>query len=182
MKKLIYMCLLVCGMLLTACTEGTDFDIDYTPLAPIGGQYVVTITCGYDENKTDAEFWANPTDVEEVGQIYAFLSNTTDYDTDKAWIRVGNYSGKAAYNINAKISINMKDFTFSGVDVDDFVGNSATPVDKATVSGFCTHNQFTAPSGATTDYISFTYSRTGAPGYHFKAEGWKYTGWEEDDY
>lgn len=182
MRKYIYLCVAVLIVFFTACTEGTDFDIDYTPIAPIGGQYVVTVTYGYDENKTDAEFWANPTDVKELGQTYVFLSNTTDYDKDKAWIRVGNYRGNENYNINAKIPIDMNTYKFGGTGMDDFVGNSATAVDKATVDGFCTHNQYTAPSGAVTDYICFTYSRTGAPGYHFKAEGWKYTGWEEDDY
>ncbi len=176
----------ILGMILawtmSACTEGTDFDIEYTPIAPIGGQYVVTITCGYDETKTDAEFWAHPTGVEEVGQIYAFLSNTTNFDADKAWIRVGNYNGKAGHHINAKISIDMTTYKFHGEAVDNFVGNSATAVDKVTVDGYCTHNQYTAPSGAITDYICFTYSRTESPGYHYKAEGWKYTGWEEDDY
>jgi hypothetical protein len=182
MKKLIYIYSLVLAWIMASCTEGTDFDIEYTPIAPIGGQYVVTISYGYDENKTDAEFWMNPTNVQEQGQTYAFLSNTTDFDVDKAWIRVGSYSAKNSYNINTKISIDMKNYKFSGSAVDNFVGNSATAVDKVTVEGYCTHNEFVAPSGATTDYISFTYSRTDAPGYHFKAEGWKYTGWAEDDY
>lgn len=182
MKKLKYILGLMLVSLLVSCTEGTDFDIDYTPIAPIGGQYVVTISYGYDENKTDAEFWANPTGVQEIGQIYAFLSNTTDMDKDKAWIRVGNYRGAEDHNINAKIAIDMSSFKFSGSSVDNFVGNSASAVDKVTVDGYCTHNQYTTPSGSVTDYISFTYSRTNAPGYHYKAEGWKYTGWEDDDY
>ena len=113
------------------CKEGTDFDIEYTPIAPIGGQYDIIIFEGYDENKSDAEFWATATaaDYEQLndyGEIYAYLSNTTDYDKDKAWIRVGSYSAKKSYNINAKISIDMSSYKFGGVDVDDFVGNSAT--------------------------------------------------------
>lgn len=182
MKKMKYILGLMLMVVLASCKEGTDFDIEYTPLAPIGGQYVVTISYGIDETKTDAEFWASPTDVQELGQIYAFLSNTTAMDTDKAWIRVGNYSAKQYYNINAKIDIDMKTYKFGGANVGNYVGNSATPVDNATVSGFCTHNEYTAPSGTVTDYICFTYSRSDYPGYHFKAEGWKYTGWAEDDY
>ena len=94
------------------CKEGTDFDIEYTPIAPIGGQYDIIIFEGYDENKTDAEFWATatPDDYEQIceyGDIYAYLSNTTDYDKDKAWLRVGGRTSKSSYNINAKISIDM---------------------------------------------------------------------------
>lgn len=190
MKKLSYLLgMFVAALMLTACNEGTDYDIDYTPIAPIGGQYDVIVYYGQDATVTDEQFWAthdiNSADVTQLnsyGQLYAYLSNTTDYDKDKAWIRVGGYTGKSAYNINAKVSINMGDFTFGGTDVDDFIGNSATPVDKATVSGFCKHNGIvTEGSGTTTDYIEFTYSRTGAPGYHFKAIGFKYTGWDEDE-
>lgn len=182
MKKMKYILSLMLVLVLASCKEGTDFDIEYTPLAPIGGQYVVTVSYGIDETKTDAEFWASPSNVTEVGQMYATLSNTTAMDTDKAWIRVGSYSAKNMYNVNAKVGIDMSTYKFEGVGVDDFVGNSATPVDKATISGYCTHNDYKAPSGTVTDYICVIYSRSDYPGYHFKAEGWKYTGWAEDDY
>ena len=188
MKKLIYLfSMLAVALTFGGCKEGTDFDIDYTPIAPIGGMYDIIIYQGYDENKTDAEFWATATDADieqlnEYGDIYAYLSNTTDYDKDKAWIRVGGYSAKKEYNINAKVTIDMSTYKFYGTNVEDFVGNSATPVDQATVNGFCTHNQYkTEASGTVTDYIEFTYSRTGAPGYHYKAVGFKYTGWTEDE-
>ena len=190
MKKLSYFLgLFVAVLAFTACNEGTDFDIDYTPIAPIGGQYEIIIYQGEDASMTDEQFWAthniNSEDVEqlnEFGEIYACLSNTTDYDSDKAWIRVGGTASKSAHNINAKISINMSDYTFGGTDVDDFVGNSATPVDKATVKGFCKRNGYTTEkSKTTTDYIEFIYSRTGAPGMHYKAIGFKYTYWGEDE-
>ena len=188
MKKFIYLfSMLAVALSFGGCKEGTDFDIEYTPIAPIGGQYDIIILEGYDENKTDAEFWATATasdykQLNDYGDIYAYLSNTTNYDKDKAWIRVGNRTGKASYNINAKISIDMSTFKFGGQGVDDFIGNSATPVDQATVDGFCTHNQYkTEASGTVTDYIEFTYSRAGAPGYHYKAYGFKYTGWTEDE-
>ena len=181
--------MLAAVLAISSCKEGTDFDIDYTPIAPIGGQYDVIVYFGFDESVSDEQFWASHTiespDVEqlnEFGELYAYLSNTTAYDVDKAWIRVGNYSGKNFYNVNAKVSIDMSTYKFYGSDVDDFIGNSAKPVDKATVNGFCTHNQYkTEASGTLTDYIEFTYSHTDAPGYHMKAVGFKYTGWPEDE-
>lgn len=102
-------------MMFSACSEGTDFDIDYTPIAPIGGQYALNIEKGYDPSKTDAEYWdSNPSDVEEICKVsdgvFCFLSNTTDYDKDKAWIRIGNYSTATDWAINAKVSINMSDY------------------------------------------------------------------------
>ena len=190
MKKLSYLLgMFAAALMLSACNEGTDYDIDYTPIAPIGGQYDVIIYYGEDANMTDEQFCASHditspdvTQLNEYGDYYAYLSNTTDYDKDKAWIRVGTLTQKNRFNINAKISINMSDYSFSGNGVDDFVGNSATPVDKVTIKGFCKHNGIkTEGSGTTTDYIEFIYSRTGAPGYHFKAIGFKYTGWDEDE-
>lgn len=187
MKKTAYLFALVLAGLFSACSEGTDFDIEHTPIAPIGGQYQITLVRGYDPTKTDAEYWAsNPTDVDTLyttaDGLAAYLSNTTDYDTDKAWIRVGGYSSKAAYAINAKVSIDMSTYKFGGTNVDDFIGNSATAVDQATVDGYCGHNTYTTVSGTVTDEITFTYSRTGQPGYHYKAHGFKYTGWDEDEY
>jgi len=63
MKKILYFLSFVFVALFTACSEGDDFDIDYTPIAPIGGQYRINVERGYDASKTDAEYWAsNPTD------------------------------------------------------------------------------------------------------------------------
>lgn len=195
MKKLLYFMSLALVMLFAGCSEGTDFDIDYTPIAPIGGQYQVKIVCGYDATKTDAEYWAsNPTDLTVIknysDKYYVFLSNTSDYDSDKAWIRVGLYSSNHSatvngvsvrYCINSKININMSDYTFSGTNVENLAGNVASSSVTATVDGYCGHNTYTTASGTVTDEITLTYSRSDCPGYHFKAHGFKYTGWSDDN-
>lgn len=184
MKK-IFLLLALVVMMFSACSEGTDFDIDYTPIAPIGGQYALNIEKGYDPSKTDAEYWdSNPSDVEEICNVsdgvFGFLSNTTDYDKDKAWIRIGNYSTATEWAINAKVSINMSDYIFSGTDVDNFIGNSATSKGKITVSGKCGHNTYKTATGTITDEITIVYSRADQPGFHYRAKGFKYTGWDED--
>ena len=43
MKKILYFLSFVFVALFTACSEGDDFDIDYTPIAPIGGQYRINV-------------------------------------------------------------------------------------------------------------------------------------------
>lgn len=175
----------------SSCKEGTDFDIDYTPIAPIGGQYKITLVKGYDPNKTAEEFWdSNPTQgIDTIAKtdgsvnktvLYAYLSNTTDYDKDKAWIRVGSYSAKTAYALNAKVAIDMDKYIFGGENVDTYIGNSATATGTAVIYGKCGHNTYTTVSGTVTDEISFVYTRSDQPGVHYKAEGFKYTGWAED--
>lgn len=59
------------------------------------------------------------------------------------------------------------------------IGNTAT--DKVTVSGKCGHYTDTTVSGSVTDEISFTYSRSDQPGYHYRVTGFKSTGWAEDN-
>ena len=191
MKKVTYLFGMLAALLtLSSCNEGTDFDVDYTPIAPIGGQYDIIIYEGEDASKSDAEFWASVdvndnSKVEQLcsyGEVYAYLSNTTDYDSDKAWLRIGGLSANKSFNINAKLSINMGDYTFTGVNVDNFAGNSAKSIGTVNVSGFCKHNGIkTEGSGTTTDYIEFIYSRSDYPGMHYKAVGFKYTGWPEDE-
>lgn len=58
-------------------------------------------------------------------------------------------------------------------------GNTAT--DKVTVSGKCSHDTYTTVSGTVTDAISFTYSRSDQPGYHYRVTEFKSTGWAEDN-
>lgn len=191
MKKILYFLSFVLLAAFSACTEGTNYDINYTPIAPIGGQYRVNIQCGYDTTRTDAEYWKDKADsayyiykTDGTGLIdkimYVYLTNTTDYDTDKAWLRVGSYNSKDDWAINVKVPINMNDYTFGGVDLDDYIGNSANVTDKVTVSGQCGHNAFKTTSGTVTDKITFTYSRSDQPGYHYRVTGFKYTGWAED--
>ena len=68
MKKFIYLfSMLAVALSFGGCKEGTDFDIEYTPIAPIGGQYDVIIYEGYDENKTDITSYT--TDVHGVTPI-----------------------------------------------------------------------------------------------------------------
>ena len=43
MKKILYFLSFVFVALFTACSEGDDFDIDYTPIAPVGGEYRINV-------------------------------------------------------------------------------------------------------------------------------------------
>lgn len=50
-----------------------------------------------------------------------------------------------------------------------------------TYDGSLTFNTYTTVSGTVTDEISFTYSRSDQPGYHYRVTGFNYTGWTEDN-
>ena len=69
--------LLSCLWILTACnSEDLSYDIEYTPIHPLGGQYTVSVS-------------RNGAVVAE--HVDCFLANTSDYDTDKCWIRIGTF-------------------------------------------------------------------------------------------
>lgn len=169
--------LLSCLWILTACnSEDLSYDIEYTPIHPLGGQYTVSVS-------------RNGAVVAE--HVDCFLANTSDYDTDKCWIRIGAYNsansantpGDAAksYFINGKISCNVPELSFSGTDIMNLAGNVASSDETFTLTdGKLELNGATAPSGTVCDKISFTYTTTVDPGVTYTVEGYRYTGWTED--
>lgn len=161
------MLLLIAALSFTACnSEDNDYDIEYTAIHPLGGQYVVTIT----------------RDGETVVEGYrCFLANTSDNDVDKCWIRIGLYSASSVYCINGKISCDVKSLTFSGTNIENLAGNVVSSDETFTLTnGKLELNGITAPSGTVTDKISFTYTTTKDPGATYSVSGYRYTGWPED--
>lgn len=148
----------------TSCETYGDVEIDYTPIHPLGGQYMVNIT----------------KDGAEVAHTYVIVANTTEYDKDKCWIRIGAYNAKDPYIINGKISCKMGDLSFEGTNVTNLAGNVVTSNATFTVSGKVTLNGTTTASGTKADKIEFTYTTTKDPGHTYKVEGYRYTGWPED--
>ena len=102
-------------MALTVVSCGIDdYPINYTPIAPMGGQYRI-ISCT-DEAGTELKSSISSSD------RYVFLSNTTNYDSDKCWVRIGRYSYSASNfaGINGKVSCdvtNKAKMTFAGSNV-----------------------------------------------------------------
>ena len=180
MKKFRYIYMLLsCLWILTACnSEDLSYDIEYTPIHPLGGQYTVSVS-------------RNGAVVAE--HVDCFLANTSDYDKDKCWIRIGAYNStntpgdaSKSYFINGKISCSVPELSFSGADVMNLAGNVASSeetvydhipsFDPATIDPEAAY----VPSGTIADKISFTYTTTVDPGATYTVEGYRYTGWTED--
>lgn len=160
--------ILLAALFMVSCnSEDRDYDIEYTPIHPVGGQYVVTI-------------YKNGT---KLAMSYCTLSNTASYDSDKCWIRIGGYTTASAHAINGKISCDVKALTFLGSQIENLAGNVTSSTQTFTLTdGKVELKSIEAPSGTVTDKISFTYTTTKDPGVTYSVEGWRYTGWEEDDY
>lgn len=168
MKRLTYILFLVATLGLAACnSEDLSYDVDHTAIHPLGGQYVVTVS----KNGT------------VLTQTYATLSNTVNNDADKCWIRIGSYTTAGAMGINGKISCDVTGLSFAGNAVENLAGNVTSSAATFTLTNGKVELQgVTAPSGTVTDKISFTYTTTKDPGATYTVEGWRYTGWPEDDY
>jgi len=172
MKKFTYIFFMLFAVVFSACnSEDFDYDIEYTPIHPIGGQYRVSIV---DETGTEVKLSSS---------MYCYLSNTSDNATDKCWIRIGNYNTSAsnAYSINGKIACDVKSLTFSGTAM-NLAGNVTSSNENFTVSnGKIELKGATAPSGPFCDKISFTFTRDTFPSKTYTVTGYRYTGWTETD-
>ncbi len=166
----------VLALLVVSCSN-EKYTIEYTPIAPMGGQYrIISIT---DETGTELKSEISSSD------RYVFLSNTTTYDSDKCWVRIGRYS-YAANNfasINGKVSCdvsNKQNMTFSGTNVENLGGNVASSSETFSVEGVVVENGVKCPSTEVTESITMTFTNSRFPGKTYKVTGWKYTGWPED--
>lgn len=154
-----------------------DYDIDYTPIAPMGGQYrIISVV---DETGAELKSQISSSD------RYVFISNTTAYDKDKCWVRIGRYSYKSSNfaSINGKVSCdvsNKQNMTFSGTNVENLGGNVASSTETFTVEGVVVENGAKCPSTEVTESITMTFTNSRFPGKTYKVTGWKYTGWPED--
>lgn len=160
--------ILLAALSMVSCnSEDFDYDIEYTAIHPIGGQYVVTIY----------------KDGQELNMTYCTIANTTGNDSDKCWVRIGGYTAAGAFNINGKISCDVKALTFSGSQIENLAGNVTSSTHTFSLTdGKIELKGIKAPSGTIADKISFSYTTTKDPGVTYTVTGWRYTGWDEDDY
>ncbi len=153
----------------SACETYGDYDIDYTPIHPLGGQYRIHVL-----NQAG----------DTLLRDYCYIANTTDYATDKCWIRIGNYNANPEneWAINGKISCDISSLTFSGSSIENLAGNVPSSTETFSVSdGMVVLDGMTTEiSKTTTDKISFSFTNSRYPGQIFKADGYRYTGWGGD--
>lgn len=154
---------------LASCdTYSEDFDVEYTPIHPLGGQYRVHVT---DESGT------------EILKDFCYIANTSDNSSTECWIRIGDYNADAqkAWAINGKIGCDVSALSFSGSNIENLAGNVVSSSETFSLSdGKIVLNGATAPSGTVMDKISFTFTNSRFPGKSFKVDGYRYTGWSGD--
>ncbi|MCD7975852.1 MAG: hypothetical protein LUG51_01365 [Tannerellaceae bacterium] len=162
-----YLLFILLGMI-TACDTHREYDIEYTPIAPLGGQYRIYV---YNQQG------------EELLKDYCYIANTSGYDPDQCWIRIGEYNENPEnpWAINGKITCEISTLTFSGNEIENLAGNvTSSPETFTLMNGRLLLNEATTPSGATADSIHFSFHNSRFPGELFTAQGYRYKGWNGD--
>lgn len=165
--KYVFLTLLVALSMVSCNSEDLDYDIEYTAIHPLGGQYVVTLT----------------RNGKEIDMAYCTIANTVSNDPDKCWIRIGGVADGDSLHINGKLSCDIESLTFSGAQIKNLAGNITSSSETFTLTnGKLELKGIKAPSGTMADKISFTYTTTKDLGATYTVVGWRYTGWPEDDF
>lgn len=164
--KYAFLTLLVTLSMMSCNSEDLDYDIEYTAIHPLGGQYVVTV------NRNG----------KEIGMTYFTIANTVSNDPDKCWVRIGGVADGDSLHINGKLSCDVSALSFSGSQIENLAGNVTSSSETFTLTdGKLVLKGIEAPSGTVADKISFAYTTTKDPGATYTIVGWRYTGWPEDD-
>lgn len=177
MKSIKYLLFLTFALVAFAsCDTYGDYDQEFAPTYPLGGQYYVKVL---DENNQEI-----PMHQMKSGEVtynvygtYMYLYNTAANDKDKIWIKLPSddlFDG----GILGKISCDVNSLTFSGT-AGNMEADGNTAVGEFTVtSGVMTEKSVTTPTNGKADGIELKYTLNGKT---YTVTGFRWTAWDEDE-
>ena len=173
MKPIKYLFFMMFALVaLASCDTYGDYDQEFSPTYPLGGQYYVKV---YDSN--NQEMPMHTASGSNVYGTYLYLYNTADNDKDKLWIKLPSDILFDA-GILGKISCDVNARTFSGT-ASNLEADGKTAVGEFTVtSGLMTEQGATTPSNGKADAIEVKYTLNGKT---YTVKGFRWTGWPEDE-
>lgn len=156
------MCCLVFGF--TACETYDDPEVEYSSIALMSGEWIVKLT--------------DPSNVAAKAVMYTY--NTADESTTQMWLRIGTATASnAKFGVRGKVGIDLANKSFSVVGEQNAY---LTTNSKFTVTGGTVITDgATTPSGHKADAISFKLTSDKNPGVEYTVEGYRRTGWPEDE-
>lgn len=156
----------------TSCETYKDYDIDYSPIYPLSGEWLVRFT--------------EPSVTPSTSGLFVLSTfNTADNATDKMWIRVTSTSATAANvaytgRFDGKINCNVTALTFSGENVVNTYFTTGT-VQFTITSGSIVKDGYDTATGGKSDKITFTITDTRKPGKTITVNGFRRTRWLDDE-
>lgn len=157
----------------SSCETYKDYEIEYSPVYPLSGEWWVRFT---DSSVTPST----------TGWFVLSTYNTADNATDKMWIRATSTStsaANAAYTgrICGKVNCDVAGKTFSGENVVNTYSTATSALTFTITNGSVVLDGAEVPSGKT-DKISFTITDSRKPGRTFTVEGHRRTRWDTDEH
>lgn len=164
--------LFVLGILfmLTSCETLKEPTVEYGPVYPLSGEWIVRFIA------------PNPT-IKADTSAFATLSTTNDASnsTTSLWVRkTGANALVGAFTVKATCSVTDK--TFSGANLQSTVLSGGVSVGTCTITeGKVIIDGWNTNSGHKSDKITFKIVDSRKPGLVYTAEGYRRTGWYEDE-
>lgn len=170
-KKIFILCFLL--QFSVSCETYKDYEIEYTPIYPLCGEWMVKFT--------DTSVTPNVTGSLVVLSTY----NTADNSTNQMWIRCinNNLTGVVPVTgrFTGKINCDVSGKSFNGENVIN-TNITTSPVPSFTVSaGSVVIDGYDTATGGKADKISFTMTDTRKPGKVYTVSGFRRTRWLDDE-
>ena len=149
----------------SSCETYGDYEIEYTAIYPLCGEWVVNVT-GEDGGVLAEGVTSN-------------TYNTTDDATDKMWIKMSVATND--WGVRGKIHCDVASKSFDGdgianlLHADDGINSTVT----FNISGKVIVDGYTTQANTKVDAIEFTLTQNGKS---MTVKGFRKTGWEGEDY
>lgn len=153
----------VLALLFAGCETYEDMEVDYSPIFPLSGEWLVNI---YDA--------ADNTLIPDGDGYTLRTYNTSANDKDLMWVALS--SASAPFGVRGKVNCNVEAKTFGGSDITGTLGGEVFTVTEGKVA----LEAYTTNSGGKSDEISFLL-KTNKSDVTYLIRGFRKTGWEEDE-
>ena len=172
-KRLFILCFFL--VIAASCETYKDYEIEYSPVYPLSGEWIVRFT---DASVTPAT----------TGIFVMSTYNTADNSATQMWIRVTSTSATAANvaytgRFTGKINCDVAAKTFSGATVANtfYTTGSVTSQTFTITSGTVVKDGYDTATGGKSDKITFTITDTRKPGKTKTVTGFRRTRWLDDE-
>jgi len=175
MKKIFILCFFL--VFATDCETYKDYEMQFSPIYPLSGEWLVRFT---DTSVTPST----------SGLFVMSTFNTSDNSTTQMWIRVTSTSASAANvaytgRFDGKINCDVTGKSFSGDNISNTYYSTAVPVvplQTFTITGgTIVVDGYDTATGGKSDLITFTMTDTRKPGKTKTISGFRRTRWLDDE-
>lgn len=170
-KKLFILCLFL--VVAASCETAKDYEMGFTPIYPLSGEWMVRFT--------------DPSVATPTSGIFVMSTfNTADNSSNQMWIRVTSTSATAANiaytgRFDGKISCDVAAKTFSGESVVNTYSTATTALTFTITGGTVITDGYDTATGGKSDKITFTMTDSRKPGRTFTVTGFRRTRWLDDE-